>query len=243
MVISTERTLASECLITEVFDQGPIKMVHLSHGSNQGVLVGATYSVYRKGNTRAYSNESKILIETGRVKVIRAFDSYALAEIVLDGTSESRSLLEQFPTIMRDDLASVIRPKLVNAPQMIPDISMSYFELFYDPKRTTQNFELTPAGKALIQKQAAQFQGKHLKLLMVLGHTERSGKPDENRLESYRRARVVRQYLIKNLRFDADRVTAIGVGGQEDSNGASIPGIQPTNRRIALQAATISAVK
>ena len=78
---------------------------------------------------------------------------------------------------------------------------------------------------------------------MVLGHTERSGKPDENRLESYRRARVVRQYLIKHLGFDADRVTAIGVGGQEDSNEASIPGIQQTNRRIALQAATISDFK
>ena len=74
---------------------------------------------------------------------------------------------------------------------------------------------------------------------MIEGHTDQKGDSEQNQIETYQRALTIRQYLIDELGFDENRVTAIGLGESEPISDVILPGNADRSRRIVLKVVPI----
>jgi OOP family OmpA-OmpF porin len=74
---------------------------------------------------------------------------------------------------------------------------------------------VTPAGRAELDKLAADLRGVEYDTIVVIGHTDRIGSQTYNLDLSNRRAVAVRDYLISSARIPAAKITTRGVSGAE----------------------------
>lgn len=206
-----------------------IQLVILGGGSDQGIVEGTTFKAYRY-------TASHLLVETGHLKTIEVQPSYTVASIETQGSPLSKAFFPKFAGVMGGDMAVIQRLKLVRRQAVMPALSLSYFDLFEDPKAEPTSFELKADGIANIRVAAATFANARLSTLMVEGYTDHHGPSGANQVESYQRALTVRQFLIDELGFDPARVVAVGFGEAEPADQSLAPGYIEANRRIVLKA-------
>jgi outer membrane protein OmpA-like peptidoglycan-associated protein len=137
---------------------------------------------------------------------------------------------------MGGDLAIPQLLKLERRQALMATMSLTYSDLFADPKSTPSTFELKAEGLAQLKALTKDLAATRLSMLMIEGHTDHNGPSDANQVESYQRATAVRQYLIDELGFDPKRVVAIGYGESEPADQSLAPGYVEANRRIVLKA-------
>ena len=121
---------------------------------------------------------------------------------------------------------------------ILPQVSLSYGDLFIDPKAHPQTFELKAAALEMLKAQTQGFAESRVPLLMIEGYTDHNGSQADNQVESYQRAMTIRQHLIDDLGFDENRVVAIGYGESELADTSMTPGYAQVNRRIVIKAIT-----
>ncbi len=97
------------------------------------------------------------------------------------------------------------------APQPVPvRVSLSADSLFQFDKDTVQ-----PAGRAELDKLAADLRGVDFDVINVTGHTDRIGSHAYNQALSTRRAQAVSAYLVTSADIPAQKINAKGVNGSE----------------------------
>lgn len=178
-------------------------------------------------------------VETGLLKVIAVHDQESVAEVIQQGTPESKAVYASYADVMAGDLALVQRISIAPAKVLSPEISIKYNTLFDDPKARPETFELTVAGKKSLRELTRDLAAMKVGMLMVEGHTDQKGESEQNQIESYQRALTVRQYLVDDLGFDESRVTAIGLGESEPLSDVILPGNTERSRRIVLKVVPI----
>ena len=137
---------------------------------------------------------------------------------------------------MAGDFVKEKRVSLRAVSRLLPSAAVPYHGLFADPKGNPSNFELTEAGKNELREAARPFATARVGILFVQGYTDQNGPSEVNQIESYQRALTVRQFLVSELKFDPNRVVAIGMGEQEPVVADYVPGYRRANRRIVLKA-------
>lgn len=204
-------------------------------GYNQGMLDGSVFDVYRKLVGRPGDRETPVWIKTGSLKATEVKENFALAKIVANSTEHSKMFFPKFPGVMAGDL--IVAKRIALAPRQIlsPEVELTYFDIFIDPKQNPRSFELSSEGKSKIADAAKRFAKARLPLLIVEGHTDGNGSAEANQIEAYQRAYTVRQFLISQLDFDPDKVVAIGYGESELKEEGYAPGYRRRNRRIVFK--------
>jgi OmpA-OmpF porin, OOP family len=91
---------------------------------------------------------------------------------------------------------------------------------------------IKPAGRAELDKFAAQLRGIQYDGVQVTGHTDRLGPHDYNLKLSERRAQAVREYLIQDG-VASGKIAARGVDGADPVTGSACKGNKPTPALIA----------
>lgn len=215
------------------------RLVILGAGTDQGVVAGTTFKTYRQSPGDG-SGSGKIWVETGHLKALEVQATYTVAEVQQQGSAMSKAFFPKFSGVMASDLAVMQRITLTRRQAVLPTITLSYFDLFDDPKATPSTFELSPQAVTKLREAASPFAGARLSVLMVEGYTDHHGASTENQIESYQRALTVRQFLIDELGFDPSRVIAVGYGEAEPADATFAPGYVEANRRIVLKAVPIS---
>ncbi len=196
---------------------------------------GSVLYVYRQD-----LDSSQVPIETGKIKILRTTAGIAVAEVLEDGSPLSRKVFPQFPGIMAGDPVTLPNLLVARSQQALPERELLYRDLFVAPAAHEQNYALSEAGMAKLREFATQLGGGYFSQLLVEGFTDESGDWNENQLESYQRALTVRSFLVEVLKFDPERVLAVGQGEAGLSNSSHIPGpgYEDQNRRIALRVLT-----
>jgi outer membrane protein OmpA-like peptidoglycan-associated protein len=89
--------------------------------------------------------------------------------------------------------------------------------------------QINPAGeyiKANIEK---------VKTVFIEGHSDAQGPDEFNRLLSERRAQIVKNYLVRTFKIEADMVKAIGFGESSPIADNSTPEGRLQNRRVIIK--------
>jgi outer membrane protein OmpA-like peptidoglycan-associated protein len=220
-VYSVERFITSE---------GDSALVVIGAGLGSGIVVGTQFKTYRlsvKGRP--------IWVETGHLRVTEVQEGAIIAEVDGRGSALAKALFPKFQNLMVGDVAVVQRFNFSRRQQLTPSLTLSYTELFADPKANPTTFEMKPEGIEQIREAAKAFSAARLSLLMIEGYTDHDGPSNISQIESYQRAMAVRQILITELGFDEKRVVAVGYGEAEPIDGAMAPGHVEANRRIILK--------
>jgi outer membrane protein OmpA-like peptidoglycan-associated protein len=202
---------------------------------------GAVLKIFRASRVHPDGSAASrpLWVETGRVKVVEAQESHVVAEVLSQGSTLATALFPKFPDLMAGDLATPQRIAVARRQSVLPTSSLTYAELFEDPKAQPGSFEMTGDGEAKLRALAQPFAGARLAMLMVEGYTDEAGPAAANQVESYQRAMTVRQFLIDRLGFDARRVVAVGFGEAEPLDPSLAPGAATANRRIVLKAVAL----
>jgi outer membrane protein OmpA-like peptidoglycan-associated protein len=212
-------------------------LVLLGAGSNDGIVPGTVMKTYRSSpQVRPNGALASLWVETGRLKVVEVQENFTVAAVEAQGSAMSAAFFPKFPGVMAGDLAAPQRLTLSRRQTVMPTVTMSYFDLFEDPKATPTSFELTAEGLARLRAEAKVFGEARMTMLMVEGYTDHNGSASANQVESYQRALTVRQFLVDELGFDPKRVVAIGFGGDEPADPSYVAGYVEANRRIVLKA-------
>lgn len=211
------------------------RMVMIDGGRLDGVVTGEIFRVVRPTGSGMAGRDAGVPVETGNAKAVMVYDHKTIAEITLQSTPISRQLYPKFAEVMAGDLAVPQRLEIRPSQAMSPDVTLTYKEIFEDPKASPASFELNASGKDAIANAVADLAKIHAGTLMVVGHTDTRGTTESNQIESYQRAVVVRQILIDQLDFDAKRVIAIGKGEDELPEEALTPGFSERARRIVIK--------
>lgn len=212
-------------------------MVLLQSGLKNGLIKGTTLKVYR--SSPASTAPGSIWVETGVLKVREVQQDFSIAEVVQQSSVVAKAIFPKFPGVMAGDLAIAPRVTIVATQAVTPTTTLTYQKLFQDPKATPASFELSPSGMEAVREAAHAFENARLSLLMVEGYTDTNGPADANQVESYQRAMTIRQYLVEELGFDADRVIAVGLGEGEQVDISNAPGYVEANRRIVIKAVPV----
>jgi len=239
-----EQTTPAEDLlrITQFLDGNAERkdMVIINGGSQDGIIDGATFKSYRLSRgappAAAVGKPDGFWVETGLLKAFRVEDTYTLASVVKQGTIISKAFFPRFPGIMAGDLIRENRVELTKVQQLTPTLSLTFHDLFEDPKGRPTTYELTARGLKKIKEAASQFTHTRIGTLFVEGHTDLTGPSAQNQVESYQRAMVIKQLLVDKMGFDPSRVVAVGFGETEPRVDDYVPGHRQINRRIVLKA-------
>ena len=210
------------------------RYVVIEAGRMSGITSGEVFRAVRP--TRAGLNSP---VETGLLKVITVYENESIAEVTQQGTPQSSVIFGGYADIMAGDIAMGQRISIVRAKTLAPEIAIRFSSLFDDPKGQPSTFELTPGGREKLREAASDLAGIKAGMLMVEGHTDQKGNSEQNQIESYQRALTIRQFLIEELGFDEDRVTAIGIGESEPLSDVILPGNTDRSRRIVLKVVPI----
>ncbi len=98
-------------------------------------------------------------------------------------------------------------PPVVVAPPPRRRVSFSADSLF-----TFDQASIRPAGKADLDKFAAELKGTRFSVITVEGHTDRLGSNAYNQKLSEQRAETVKAYLIASGGIDGTKISAVGKG-------------------------------
>jgi OOP family OmpA-OmpF porin len=98
-------------------------------------------------------------------------------------------------------------PPVVVAPPPRRRVSFSADSLF-----TFDQASIRPAGKADLDKFAAELKGARFNVITVEGHTDRLGSNAYNQKLSVQRAETVKAYLITSSGVDGTKISAVGKG-------------------------------
>jgi outer membrane protein OmpA-like peptidoglycan-associated protein len=223
---------------------GSDSLVLVSAGRGVGISVGTLFKVYRAApvdqESISHSATSDALwVEMGQLKVVEVQDRYAVARVEKQGSEIVQALFPKFPEIMAGDFAVIQRVNIARRPLVIPNVAVTYAEIFTDPNGRPGTFELKSQGTERLKELAKPFANARLSMLMVEGYTDQEGSASANQVESYQRALTVRQFLIDELGFDESRVVAVGYGEAQPADTSFAPGSVEANRRIVLKAITI----
>jgi outer membrane protein OmpA-like peptidoglycan-associated protein len=210
------------------------KFVVVEAGRTSGVTSGEVFRAVRPA--RGGMNTP---IETGLLKVIAVHENESIAEVTQQGTPQSVTLFGGYADVMAGDVAMGQRISIVRAKALAPEVTIRFSQLFDDPKGQPTTFELTPGGRERLREVAAEVASIKAGMLMIEGHTDQKGGLEQNQIESYQRALTIRQYLIDELGFDENRVTAIGLGESEPISDVILPGNADRSRRIVLKVVPI----
>jgi hypothetical protein len=175
-------------------------------------------------------------VRTGSVKIIEVKKTFAIAEVLEDGTLEAASFFPRAKGIMIGDWAVEKRVDIIASKIVTPTGTLQYQEIFTDPKAEPYSYELTAEGKDRIKELAAKFIDVRLPVLMIEAYTDSKGSSEANQIEAYQRAMTVRQYLVDELGFTPERVIAVGYGEAELATEGFAPGSDVENRRIVFKA-------
>lgn len=208
-------------------------LVMLSAGSTSGLVVGDVLIASRP------AAGSPLAVDTGKIKVVKVEADRAIGSVIIDGTDISRAAFSRFSGVMAGDRVVFDRPVLAHNPRLTPEITVGYQQLFLDPGRDATSYELTEDGMTALREQAVVFAEARLSMLLVKGYTDPTGSSEQNQIESYQRAMAVREFLIRDLGFDRDRVVAIGMGETESVSDGVTPDFAESNRRVILKAVPI----
>ena len=206
----------------------------LAGGSRHGLLTGALLEVRRPKNSPSAAGD-EAWIPVAQLKTIEVRGDFALARVVTDGSQLSGVQFPDAPGAMVGDRAFRDEPILAQTIRVIPTRTLTYDQLFVDPKAFPSSFELTPEGKAFLVEQAQIFTSVHAPLLLIEGFTDHHGDRQSNQIESYQRALTIRQTLIDELGLDPERLVAIGLGETEALDEPYLPGRDRLARRIVLR--------
>jgi outer membrane protein OmpA-like peptidoglycan-associated protein len=204
--------------------------VMLSGGRDQGVVSGEVFRVVRIGRVPQAAP-----VETGMIKVISVDEEGSVAEVISDAPPENAAMLAPFAEVMAGDVAKPQRISIARAQVLTPEIMMKCSAIFDDPKAMPSTYELTLAGKKALRDVARQISFARAGMLLVEAHTDPKGTLEQNQIESYQRALTIRQFLIEDLGFDEERVTAIGMGESEPLETTITPGYADRARRIVFK--------
>lgn len=208
--------------------------VILDAGRTSGVTSGEVFRAVRPA--RGGMNTP---IETGLLKVIAVHENESIAEVTQQGTSQSTAIFGGYADVMAGDVAMGQRISIVRAKALAPEVTIKFSQLFDDPKGQPTTFELTPGGREQLRTVALEVASIKAGMLMIEGHTDQKGDSEQNQIETYQRALTIRQYLIDELGFDENRVTAIGLGESEPISDVILPGNADRSRRIVLKVVPI----
>jgi outer membrane protein OmpA-like peptidoglycan-associated protein len=206
------------------------RFVVIEAGRSSGVISGEVFRAVRPAKAGAMAP-----IETGLLKANSVYEHETIAEVIQQGTPESKTIYGVYGDVMAGDLAIIQKVVIVPAKVLTPEMSVTYSSLFEDPKSNPETFELTISGRTKLREVGQVFAGMKVGMLMIEGHTDQRGDSNLNQIESFQRALTVRQYLIDELGFDENRVTAIGLGESEPLSTTILPGNRERSRRIILK--------
>jgi hypothetical protein len=212
--------------------------VMLSGGRDQGVVSGEVFRVVRIGRVPQAAP-----VETGMIKVISVDEEASVAEVISDAPPENAAMLAPFAEVMAGDVAKPQRISIARAQVLTPEIMIKFSAIFDDPKAMPSTYELTLAGKKALRDVARQISFARAGMLLVEAHTDPKGTLEQNQIESYQRALTIRQFLIEDLGFDEERVTAIGMGESEPLESTITPGYADRARRIVFKMVPMPASK
>ena len=210
------------------------------------VIGGTSTSELRDGDTLRVvrsalmeDNKSEIEVEVGRLKVLGMQGEFAMAEVDSRPSSLALSFFPKFPGVMAGDTVRRDQPEVGQNLSLAPEASATFAELFLDPKARPSTYEMSDNGLLRIQQIAKLFGDRRIPNLMVEAYTDTSGSFEENQIESMQRALTIRQILITEFGFDAERVVAIGMGESEARGDALTPGSESRDRRVVIHAKSL----
>ena len=214
-------------------------LVVLDGGTNKGVIKGTKFKTYRISAQKTPGKSGALWVETGELKAVDVQPEYTVAEVTGQAGQMAKAFFPRFPGVMAGDTAVSQRVALVRKQVLTPERTISYFDLFANPKASPTSFEFTEVGRRNLIAAATEFAKARLGLLMVEAYTDHRGPTNVNQVESYQRALTVRQFLIHELGFDPKRVIAVGYGETEQVDATMAPGYVEANRRIVLKAVPV----
>ena len=99
---------------------------------------------------------------------------------------------------------------------------------------TFDHADIKPAGRAALDKFAADTRGTRFDVVVVEGHTDRLGSDRYNQALSQRRADAVKNYLVSSGGFEAGKVSSVGKGEMQPvTKPDTCKGTKPTASLIA----------
>jgi len=214
--------------------------VFLLQNDQDPILPGTYFNVIRSGRQLGPDFKDQ-LINVGLVKATSITGSYVLAEVINEGTTQSHYFFPDYPGIMVGDQVQPKSLVIERNVQLTPSKSLSYFDLFIDPRRDPNSFELSEDGKELLRDMASTYGSMRVPMMLIEGHTDPQGPANANQVESYQRALTVHQFLIEELGFDRNRLVAVGLGESEPLPEPYLPDHERKARRIVIKVKTAKA--
>jgi outer membrane protein OmpA-like peptidoglycan-associated protein len=209
-------------------------VVLIDGGREQGVVDGAIFTSYR---AKPGANNSKdAWIATGVLKALDVKENFTVAQILEQNSPLAIVFFPKFPGVMAGDYVKEKQMNIAPAIALTPATTLTFEELFVDPRRAPESYELSENGKEQLREAAKAYAGFKLNRLMIEGHCDAIGPADENQVESYQRALTVMQFLNSELKFEKSKLAALGYGETELLVDDFTPGHEKTNRRIVLKA-------
>jgi outer membrane protein OmpA-like peptidoglycan-associated protein len=216
-------------------------LVVMNAGATSGVVAGDVFVVSRSASRGRLSDPatrqaSGLYVETGKLKAVKVEAERTIAEVLVDGTEISRASLGSYAGVMAGDRVAFDRPIVERNPRMTPEVTLSFQRLFADPSRGANNYELTAEGMEVLRRAAGEFEDARLSMLLIKGYTDPSGSAEQNQVESYQRAVAIREFLVRELAFDRERVVALGLGETESIGEDMTPDYSENQRVIVMKA-------
>jgi hypothetical protein len=211
-------------------------LVVLDAGASDGIVNGSTFKTYRISAQKGSTQSDALWVTTGELKAVDVQAKFTVAEVTGEAGNMAKAFFPQFPGVMAGDVAVSQRVALVRRQVLTPERTISYYDIFSDPKAGPTNFEISAKGREELIAAASEFAKARLSLLMIEGYTDHRGPTNVNQVESYQRALTVREFLIHELGFDPKRVIAVGYGESEQVDATMAPGYVESNRRIVFKA-------
>ncbi|MFW7380042.1 MAG: OmpA family protein [Oligoflexus sp.] len=208
--------------------------VYLPQIGDEPVLPGTYFTVKRSGKRLGPQFQNQ-MIAVGLVKAKSISDHYVLAEVIEEGTAQSQYFFPDYPGIMVGDVVEAKKLVIQQNLQIAPSKSVSYFDLFVDPRRDPTSFELSEKGKQILRDLAKIYGGMRVPIMLIEGHTDQNGAANANQIESYQRAMTVSQFLSEELGFDRERLVPLGLGESEPLAEPYLPDHEQKARRIVFK--------
>ena len=145
-------------------------------------------------------------------------------------------MFEKFEGPMAGDQVDLYSPTISKSLAILPDVEMTYAELFKDPRASPSTFEIADEGLSKLVERIRDYASSNVQLILIEGYTDLSGSSDANQAESYQRALAVRASIIKELNFKPERVVAVGYGDGEQKPIGVAAESKKLNRRVIIRA-------
>jgi hypothetical protein len=212
----------------------------LEGGHDKSMLPGTVLKAHRP-YTNAQGLEEGIPVAL--LKVLEVRDTYSIAEIVTNGSLDSSLHFTDYPELMVGDRAIPEAIHIVSRTQLLPTVSLTYKNLFVDPKSNPSSYELTPDGTDRLLDKAKIFASVHAPLILIEAYTDAKGDRATNQMESQNRAATIRQTLIDRLSIDPERIVALGLGEAESGESIPLPGDEDEARRVIIKVKSLPNAK